>query len=115
MTLYAIYDPRPGQSDLPAAVPERFSWFAALLPPVFLLTHALWLALTGWLAAMLVLVALSVFLGVGAALALYLLSGLWLGLAAPSLRGAALGRRGWRHRGDRVACGPDLAQLAVLQ
>ena len=33
MTLYSVFD-RAGADPTPAAVPESFSWFAALLPPV---------------------------------------------------------------------------------
>lgn len=115
MTLYAIFDPRPGRPALPAAIPEKFSWLAALLPPVFLLAHRLWLELVGFILAVLALVALSRLIGDDAAFLLYVLGAIWLGLAAPGFRRHALQWRGWTYRGDRVAGAADLAQLEALQ
>ena len=115
VTLYAIYDPKPGKTDLPTAIPETFSWFAAILPPVFLLAHGLWLEVVAWIAAVLALVVLSRFVGSDAAVLLYLLGALWLGFAASGLRRHALAWRGWTHRGERVALSTDMAQLEALQ
>jgi len=115
MTLYAIFDPKPGKSDLPAAVPETFSWFAAILPPLFLMAHGLWLELVAWLLKVVALAVLSGFIGGDAAFTLYLLVAVWLGFAAPGLRRHALQWRGWAHRGERVAASADLAQLEALQ
>ena len=115
MTLYAIFDPKPGKTDLPAAIPETFSWFAALLPPLFLLAHGLWLELVAWIVAVLALMVLSGFIGGEAASALYLLGAPWLGFAAPGLRRHALAWRGWTHRGERVAVSTDMAQLEAIR
>lgn len=115
MTLYAIFDPRPGRPDLPAAIPEKFSWFAAVLPPFFLLAHGLWLELVGFVLAVVALVMLSRFIGDDAAFMLYILGAVWLGLAAPGFRRHALVWRGWTPRGSRVAPSADLAQLEALQ
>ena len=115
VTLYAIFDPKPGKTDLPAAIPETFSWFAALLPPLFLLAHGLWLELVAWVLAVLALLVLSGFIGDEAAFALYLLGAAWLGFAASSLRRHALQWRGWTHRGERVALSADMAQLEAIR
>lgn len=115
MTLYAIFDPKPGRPDLPAAIPEIFSWFAALLPPFFLMAHGLWLELAAFVLKLAVLVVLSVFIGGDTAFALYVLVALWLGFAASGLRRHALAWRGWTHRGERVALSADMAQLGALQ
>jgi hypothetical protein len=114
VTLYAIFDPKPGKPDLPAAVPETFSWLAAILPPVFLLRHGLWLELIAWMLKVVALVMLSRVIGDGAAFLLYVLSAIWLGLAAPGLRRHALQWRGWTLRGARIAPSADLAQLEAL-
>ena len=114
VTLYAILDPRSGRTAPPAAIPERFSWLAALLPPLFLLRHGLWLELLGFVLAAGALVLGARLIGGDAALALYLLGALWLGLAAPDLRRWALRRRGWDERGPRIAASADLAQLEAL-
>jgi len=115
MTLYAIYDPKPGRTDLPAAVPEKFSWFAALLPPVFLAAHGLWLELVAWLLKLVALVVLSRFIGNDATFLLYVLGALWLGFAAPGFRHHALARRGWTARGNLVAVSSDMARLEAMQ
>jgi hypothetical protein len=114
VTLYAIFDSPQGRADLPVAVPERFSWLAALLPPVFLLRHRLWLQAVAWVLWVLALVIVSVFV-TGVAGWLYLLSAVWLGLAAAGLRRSALDSSGWRLRGERVALSHDMAQLEALQ
>jgi len=115
VTLYAIFDPKPGRPDLPSAIPETFSWFAAILPPVFLMAHGLWLELVAWLLKVVALVVLSGFIGGDASFALYLLVAIWFGFAAPGFRRHALQRRGWTHRGERVAGSADLAQLEALR
>ena len=115
VTLYAIYAPRAGRPDLPAAIPEKFSWTAAILPPVYLLAHGLWLELLVWTAKLVVLVYLARVIGGEAASALYLLGAIWLGFAASGLRRDALTRRGWRLRGHRVALSAELAQLGALR
>ncbi|OYW98433.1 MAG: hypothetical protein B7Z15_22130 [Rhizobiales bacterium 32-66-8] len=115
VTLYAIFDPKPGRPDLPAAVPETFSWLAAMLPPVFLLAHGLWLELVAWLLGVVALLVLAGVMGDEAALALYVLVAVWLGYAAPGLRRHALHWRGWSHRGERVAVTADMAQLEAIR
>lgn len=114
MTLYAIFDPKAGEARLPAAIPEQFSWAGALVPPVFLLLHGLWLETAAWLLGVAALVVLSPFLG-AAAFWLYVLGAVWLGFAAPSFRRHALRSRGWRLRGERIAADADLAQLEALR
>lgn len=115
MTLYAIFDPKPGRHDLPAAMPEKFSWFAALLPPVFLVAHGLWLELVAWVLKVAALVVLSRFIGDEATFLLYVLVAVWFGFAASGFRRHALQWRGWTHRGELVAASADLAQLEALR
>ena len=115
VTLYAIFDPKPGRPALPAAVPEKFSWLAALLPPVFLALHGLWLELVAFVLAFVALVLATRVVGDDATFLLYVLGAVWLGLAAPGLRRHALQWRGWSHRGERVALSAELAQLEALR
>ena len=112
VTLFAIYD-RP--SAAPTAIPEKFSWLAFLLPPVFALVHGLWLLLVGYIVAVIALGFAATVLGGTATFGLYVLLGLWIGSAAPSLRHHGLTHRGWSHRADRVAATPDLATLSWLE
>lgn len=118
MTLYSVFESstaRPGADLAPPVVPDKFSWLAALLPPVFLLLHGLWLALLGFILALVALYVAAFWIGGGTALWLYLLLALYLGFEAHNLRRPALRRRGLQHRGEVVAPAGDMAQLAWLQ
>lgn len=115
MTLYAIFEPRFGRTDAPQAVPEKFDWLAAILPPIFFMRHALWLELVGFLVFAGVLVFAAGWLGPEAVKWIYLLSAIWLGLSASALRRAALKRAGWRHRAELIAASPDTARLVWLR
>lgn len=114
MTLYAIFDPRPGKTDLPVPVAERFSWFATLLPPVFLVRHGLWLETIAWVLGVMAIMVLSNYIGDAAALALYVLGAFWLGVSAPGLRRHALQWRGWVYRGECIAGSADTALLEAI-
>jgi hypothetical protein len=115
VTLFAIFDAKPGKSLAPAAIPEKFSWFAALLPPVFALVHGLWLELIGFVVALVALSFAAPWLGPDATIWLYILFAVAIGFAAPGLRRHKLAVGGWTHRGDRVAADADLARLAALE
>jgi len=115
MTLYAIFTPRPGKPAAPVAIPEKFSFLAALLPPVFAIVHGLWLELVAFIVLIAALVYAGDWLGASATGLLYLALALWCGLAAASLRRHSLAWRGWTHRGDVVAQTSDLARISYLQ
>lgn len=114
MTIYAIFDPTPGRADLPVPVAEKFNWLAALLPPVFLLRHGMWLATFAWVLGVAALVLLAPFVG-EAVFWLYVLAAAWLGFAASDLIRRSLLRRGWVLRGERIAASAELAQLEALR
>ncbi|KFC68673.1 hypothetical protein FF80_01626 [Devosia sp. LC5] len=115
MTLFAIFDAQAGKTLAPAAIPEKFSWFAALLPPAFALVHGLWLELIGFVVALVALSFAAPWLGADAAIWLYIVFAIAIGFSAPGLRRHSLAWRGWRHRGDRVAGDADLARLGALE
>lgn len=115
MTLYSIFDRDTQAPEAPAAIPERFSWLAALLPPAFALVHGLWLELLAFIAAVALLAVAALWLGGAAGFWLYVLFAVLLGFEAPSLRRAALKRKGWTYRTEIVAPAGDLAQVAWLQ
>ena len=112
MTLYSVY---ARQDRAPSAVADRFSWFAALLPPVYALVHGLWLLLGGWVVAVLAIVALGYYGGGAAAFWTYVLLALLLGFEAATLRRRRLGHHGWHYAGDYVAAGEDLAIVEALR
>lgn len=113
MTLFAIFEPK--STGIPAAVPEKFSWFAAILPPVYALAHGLWLELVAYVVAVVALGFSALWIGPDTARLLYLLFAIWIGFAAASVRRRKLIRTGWRHRGDIVAIDPDLARLSWME
>ncbi len=114
MTTYSIFD-RQGTDGEPIAVAEKFSWFAALLPPLFALRHGMWVRFALYMVVVLALSAASLWIGGAAASWLYLLLALWIGLEAPGLRRGRLLRSGWTYRTEIVAAGADLAAVAWLK
>jgi hypothetical protein len=115
VTLYSVFERPAPTPEPPAVVPEKFSWLAALLPPVFGLVHGLWLELLAFVIALGLLVLLGFWLGGEAASWLYVLLAVFIGFEAPGLRRGALRRRGWSYRTELIAPRDDLAQVAWLQ
>jgi len=122
MTLYSIFEKPQGKAAKnrapelipPVAVPERFSWFAAILPPLFALINGLWLLLVFWIALVGGLFYISRVIGDDAATSLYLLVALFMGFEAPAFRRDGLLARGFIWRGDLIASGEDIAQRDYL-
>lgn len=115
MTLYAILTPKPGSAALPQAVAEKFSWFAALLPPVHALVHRLWDQLALFLVGLVAIVLGEAYVGADAAIWLYILLALACGLAAPGAQRRAWRRRGFLPAGHRFAIDTDAARLAAME
>jgi hypothetical protein len=116
MTLYAIFEPEFGKTGLaPVAVPEKFSWLAAILPPVFFVRHGLWFELIVFVALVIGLYLAAEYAGGAAIFWLYVLLVAWLGSAASSIRRAGLRRGGWRYRAEIVAPADDTARLVWLK
>lgn len=113
MTVYSVFDRR--LDEAPAVVPDRFSWFAALLPPLYGLVHGLWLGLVLWVLAVAAIVAGGLWLGAEAGTWMYLLLAVLVGFEAPNFRRRKLRRRGYVYRTELIAAGEDLAQLDWMQ
>jgi hypothetical protein len=113
MTLFSVYDRR--LDEAPAVVPDRFSWFAALLPPVFGIVHGLWFETVAWVAGVLVISVLSVWLGPDAGFWLYVLFALAIGWEAAALRRRSLRRRRYIYRTELIAPEADLAQVEWIK
>ncbi|UJQ93475.1 DUF2628 domain-containing protein [Mariluticola halotolerans] len=96
-------------------VEERFSWFAALLPPFWAMAHGLWVELLVWLGLMVALVAVSFGLGDEAGFWLYVLGAVLLGFEAATIRMRALIRRGYQPMGDLIATDAELAEMAWVK
>lgn len=115
MASYVVMEPSARSSDDAVIVRDGFHFLAFIVPVPWLLVHRLWIE---------ALVALAVTLAVAAA-GSYLVSGiagpiaslalnLFVGLEAPSLRLAALHRRGWRDWGVVEAENRDDAEIRYL-
>ena len=113
MTFYAILKSEAGA--LPQAVPEKFSWFAALLPPVHALAHRLWGQLVLFVLGIVALVFAAPSIGADAVTWLYILLAIASGFAAPGARQRALKRRGFGAAGYRFAADADHARLVSLE
>lgn len=109
MTLYSVFDRR--RDEAPAVVPDRFSWFAALLPPVFGIVNGLWLETLGYVVAVVLIVFSGSAFGGEAGFWLYVLLAVAIGWEAPALRRRALRRRGWVYRGELIASAADAAEV----
>jgi len=105
----AIKDPAIESGAL--FIEERFSWFAALLPPLWAIAHGLWIELIIWIVLMAALVALSFGIGDEAGFWLYVLGASLLGFEAATVRLRALERRGYQPMGEMVASGEDIAEM----
>ena len=121
MTLYSIFEKPQVKAAKkrvrfapPVAVPDRFSWLAALLPPVFAILNGLWLLLVFWIALVLGLAYISRVIGDDAATWLYVLVAIFMGFEAAAFRRDGLLARGYVWRGDMVATAPDVAERDFL-
>jgi hypothetical protein len=122
MTVYSIFEKpqekaaknrAPGPAA-PVAVPERFSWTAAILPPLFAVLNGLWLLLAFWIALVVGLAYVGRVIGDDAAFWLYVLVAVFMGFEAPAFRRDGLLARGFVWRGDIVSAGEDLATRDYL-
>ncbi len=111
MPLFEVMVPQSGADPLESElVRDRFSFGAALLPPIWALMHGLWLEMFGWIVGLVLIIVAGLFVGGTAAFWLYVLFALWFGSAASDLRIAALARSGYRDAGARVAADDMMAE-----
>lgn len=107
VVIYSAHEPPEAPSDrLERAekiefIKDGFSLTAALLPPVWLLSHNMWLELAAYFLGMIALVAGLDALGVNGDCILLVVAGLnfWFGLEASGLRRWNLERSGWKTLG----------------
>lgn len=117
MTLYSIFEKpqaKAAKDRAPVAIPERFSWFAFLLTPLYALMHGLWLLVIFWIALVMGLAYAARVIGPEASFWLYVVVVLFLGFEAPALRRDWLLFRGWQWRGDVISTAEDIAQRDFL-
>ncbi len=82
MRLYSIYEKMiDGEQEL-VVVPDKFSWFAALLTPVWCLVHLMWLELLAYVGVAFILGFVTFFVGEDAAWWIGILVAILIGLEA---------------------------------
>ena len=99
----------------PVAIADKFSWAAALLPPVWALVHRLWLELAAILFFMIGLDLAASYIGAEAAFWIYVAAAVWLGFEAPQLRAGAYTRKNFSESASLLAPSADLAVLKFLR
>jgi hypothetical protein len=112
VSLYSVY---ALESDGPVAVADRFSWSAALVPPVHALVHGLWLLLAFWVVGTVAIGVLSLWIGGEAAFWLYVLMAILIGFEAPAFRRVKTAKTGGDYQGDYVALGEEFALVEYLK
>lgn len=117
MTTYAVFTgaegPAPGDGEI-EIVADGFSWFAFLATGIWCLWHRLWVEFALLLVAVSGLVGVAVLLNPNTALGLAVLMAMLIGFEAPSIREAALTRRGYARRTDFAAASRSEAELRWL-
>jgi hypothetical protein len=112
VTIYSIFA-RETPADI-EAVPDRFSWFAALLPPIYALVHRLWATFAVYIVAVVLLAIAGRAIGGDSATWLYVIGALLFGFEAQALRRGALRRRGYAYRGEWIASAEEQAAQGWL-
>jgi hypothetical protein len=113
MSVYTVHEPRSRFADAPLEperfvfVRDRFSIWAFLFAPLWMLWHRMWLVLLGYIVLSAGLEALAAALGASGFVVglIGLFISLLVGFEAATLRRLALARRGWKNVG--VVSGDD--------
>jgi hypothetical protein len=117
MPIYTVHAPTADNAGIAATdrfafVRDGFHFWAALLGPLWLAWHRLWLALIGWIVVMIAIDVGMARLGAGGT-AIFLtnvLIALLMGFEASSIRRWTLSRRNWRQLDIVVADNQESAE-----
>jgi hypothetical protein len=117
MPIYTVHAPTADNAGIAATdrfafVRDGFHFWAALLGPMWLAWHRLWLALIGWIVVMIAIDVGMARLGAGGT-AIFLtnvLIALLMGFEASSIRRWTLSRRNWRQLDVVVADNQESAE-----
>jgi hypothetical protein len=117
MPVYTVHAPIATNAGIRAAdgfafVRDGFHFWAALLSPVWLIWHRLWLALLGWIIAVVAMEVAMTHLGAGSTAIFFanVLVALLMGFEAASLWRWTLSRRNWRQLDIVVADDEEQAE-----
>jgi hypothetical protein len=117
MPVYTVHAPRADNAGIAATdrfafVRDGFHFWAALLGPLWLAWHRLWLALIGWIVVMIAIDVGMARLGAGGRAIFFtnVLIALLMGFEASSIRRWTLSRRNWRQLDIVVADNAESAE-----
>ena len=117
MPVYTVHAPTADNADIAATdrfafVRDGFHLWAALLGPLWLAWHRLWLALIGWIVVMIAIDVGMARLGAGGRAIFFtnVLIALLTGFEASSIRRWTLSRRNWRQLDIVVADNAESAE-----
>jgi hypothetical protein len=117
MPVYTVHAPQTNNAGLRASdrfafVRDGFHFWAAVMGPLWLLWHRLWLALIGWIVVMAALGVAMARLGPGGRAIFFVnvLIALLMGFEAASIRRWTLSRRNWRQLDIVVARNREAAE-----
>jgi hypothetical protein len=117
MPVYTLHAPTADNADIAATdrfafVRDGFRFWAALLGPLWLAWHRLWLALIGWIVVMIAIEVGLARLGAGGTAIFFtnVLIALLMGFEASSIRRWTLSRRNWRQLDIVVADSEEAAE-----
>jgi hypothetical protein len=117
MPVYTVHAPGAGGADLRSTdrfvfVRDGFHFWAALFGPLWLITHRLWLALIGWIIAVIALELALRRLGVGSAAIVFadIIVALLMGFEAASLQRWTLSRNQWSQLDVVIADDEEAAE-----
>jgi hypothetical protein len=117
MPVYTVHAPATGGTDLRSTdrfvfVRDGFHFWAALFGPLWLIAHRLWLALIGWIIAIIALELVLRRLGVGSAAIVFadIVVALLMGFEAASLQRWTLLRNRWSQLDVVIADDEEAAE-----
>jgi hypothetical protein len=117
MPIYTVHAPTADNAGIAATdrfafVRDGFHFWAALLGPLWLAWHRLWLALIGWIVVMIAIDVGMARLGAGGGAIFFtnVLIALLMGFEASSIRRWTLSRRNWRQLDIVVADNAESAE-----
>jgi Protein of unknown function (DUF2628) len=117
MPVYTVHAPTASGADLRSTdkfvfVRDGFHFWAALFGPFWLIRHRLWLALIGWIIAIVALELALARLGAGAAAIFFadVIVAILMGFEAASLQRWTLSRHRWRQLDVVVADNEEAAE-----
>jgi hypothetical protein len=117
MPVYTVHAPGAGGADLRSTdrfvfVRDGFHFWAALFGPLWLITHRLWLALIGWIIAVIALELALRRLGVGSTAIVFadIIVALLMGFEAASLQRWTLSRNQWSQLDVVIADDEEAAE-----